>query len=91
MRSVCCPRILRSIEHLSCFRDGNEAVSALICGDAVSDAASGALSFPPYNVAFRRPFLRFIKIAFVCFADLGSASDALSDVPSDALIFLLLM
>jgi len=65
------------------FREENEAVSALLCSDTVSDTVSDtlcvALSFSPYNIAFDCPFLCFIKITFVCFADWGSASDTLTD------------
>ena len=60
------------------FREENEAVSALICSDTVSDTLRVALSFAPYNIAFDCPFLCFIKIAFVCLADWASASDTLS-------------
>ena len=64
------------------FREENEAVSALICSDTVSDTLCDALSFPPYNIAFGCPFLCFIKIAFVCLADWASASDTLLGILS---------
>ena len=64
------------------FREENEAVSALICSDTVSDTLCVALSFSPYNIAFGCLFLCVIKITFVCLADWGSASDTLSDTLS---------
>ena len=51
------------------FREENEAVSALLCSDTVSDTLCVALSFSPYNIAFGCTFLCFIKITFVCLAD----------------------
>ena len=45
-------------------------------------SASGALSFPPFNIASGGPFLCFVKIAFVCLSGWEPARDALSDALS---------
>ena len=63
-------------------REENEAVSAVLCSDTVSDTLCDAHSFSPYNIAFDCQFLCFIKIIFVFLADWGSASDTLSDALS---------